>query len=252
MCPVHVFIEHFAMLNHRFGNQAGSLPEDMPLFPTICGGPATKHLAVSGIEAVAVRTGESLTTPDGTRRFGGHTLRVTGARHLAATGVDLLTLQVLARWDSEIILRYVADAPLEQLTSRYLQKLAEADLETSLEKLRTDVGAMREAVSLIPAWSRDDLAREIELHVRGNRARDAPSVGRLLVRNEVTKVVHRADADEGSWPEGSRSAACGWKYGLSNRYCHVTDLPEDSKMVCYRCLPVERLGMMGIASDSST
>ena len=138
------------------------------------------------------------------------------------------------------------------LLRRFAKKLAEADLETSLEKLRTDVGAMRGAVSLIPAWSRDDLAREIELYVRGNRARVSPSVGRLLVRNVVTKVVHRADADEGSWPEGSWSAACGWKYGLSNRYCHVTDLPEDSKLVCYRCLPIERLGMIGVASDSST
>ena len=50
----------------RFGNQAGVLPEDLPLFPTVCGGSASKHLAVSGIEAVAVRTGVSLTTPDGT------------------------------------------------------------------------------------------------------------------------------------------------------------------------------------------
>ena len=45
--------------------------------------------------------------------------RVTGARTLAALGVDLVRIQLMARWSSDVVLRYVAEAPLATMTAAY-------------------------------------------------------------------------------------------------------------------------------------
>jgi hypothetical protein len=67
---------------------------------------------VKCIERAAVLCGEPLVDSLGSRRYGGHSLRVTGAQYLASVGVPLLTIQLLGRWASDIIARYVAEAPL--------------------------------------------------------------------------------------------------------------------------------------------
>ena len=48
----------------------------------------------------------------GIRRFGGHSLRVTGARLMAGMGFSIVLIQLMARWSFEAVLRYVAEAPL--------------------------------------------------------------------------------------------------------------------------------------------
>ena len=111
LCPFCVLSAHRSLLVSHFGSD-GTCGPTMPLFPGIGGQHVSTASVVATIEAVAESTGERLVTECGSRRFGGHTLRVTGARLLASTGVDLLTLQILARWESDIILRYVAEAPL--------------------------------------------------------------------------------------------------------------------------------------------
>ena len=42
----------------------------------------------------------------------GHVCRVSGARRMARAGVDLWHIQLFARWQSKIIMRYVREAPL--------------------------------------------------------------------------------------------------------------------------------------------
>ena len=51
-------------------------------------------------------------------------------------GVDLRTLMLLARWESEIIMRYVKETPLEMLTQTYIngQKRAVADVQSTVER----------------------------------------------------------------------------------------------------------------------
>ena len=48
----------------------------------------------------------------GNRTYGGHSCRVAGARYMASFDIDLLTIQLMGRWGSEVVLRYVADVPL--------------------------------------------------------------------------------------------------------------------------------------------
>eukprot|EP00971_Amphidinium_carterae_P349373 6490987-Amphidinium_carterae.1 len=110
-CPFHVLVNHFKVLaRHWDGIEA------LPLFPTKGGAICTKLAVADSIQAIAKLTGEELIDPEGRRRFTGHSLRVTGAQHLARVGVPLHLIQLQARWASEAILRYVRTAPLQNLT----------------------------------------------------------------------------------------------------------------------------------------
>ena len=55
--------------------------------------------------------------PDGKLkyRFSEHVLRVSGAQFLARRGMQVISMQLLGRWGSAAILRYIQDAPLAQL-----------------------------------------------------------------------------------------------------------------------------------------
>ena len=51
----------------------------------------------------------------GDKRFGGRSARVTGDQVLAAHGIDVHKIRILARHASDAIMRYVAEAPLNTL-----------------------------------------------------------------------------------------------------------------------------------------
>ena len=53
-----------------------------------------------------------LSTPDGSERVSGHSLRVTGAQGLARLGWDLWAIQLQGRWHSDVVKRYVREAHL--------------------------------------------------------------------------------------------------------------------------------------------
>ena len=55
---------------------------------------------VASIEFVVNVSGEALTGFGGVRRFGGHSLRVTGARLMAGMGISVVLIQLMARWSS--------------------------------------------------------------------------------------------------------------------------------------------------------
>ena len=109
-CPFHCMTSHLAALDQHFGSDA-SLP-DSPLCPTIDGECVTSDNIVELVDELAKRAGEALFTKDGQRRFGKHSFRSTGAVYLSALGIELLKIQMLARWASAVITRYTRLAPL--------------------------------------------------------------------------------------------------------------------------------------------
>ena len=96
------------------------------------------------IEHIAELLGEPLVDVQGIRRFGGHTLRVTGARTLAGMGIDLMLIQLMARWSSDVVLRYVAEAPLAKLSDTYRGEPAVQVLGTSLHELTAQLQAVQQ------------------------------------------------------------------------------------------------------------
>ena len=69
----------------------------------------------------AAKLGLSVLDADNAQRFGGHSLRVTGARWLAGLGLPLVSIQLLARWDGDVFRRYIAEAPLRRLSEDHLR-----------------------------------------------------------------------------------------------------------------------------------
>eukprot|EP00971_Amphidinium_carterae_P164799 3267312-Amphidinium_carterae.5 len=87
--------------------------DDSPLFPTRKGKSRktpSKSNVVAAVTTVAELLGEE------TVREGANPLRVSGARWLGALGVEVAKISLLARWSSDVVLRYVAEAPLPALT----------------------------------------------------------------------------------------------------------------------------------------
>ena len=82
----------------------------LPMFPTEQYETASKTKVVETFECIAIRTGEVLLNNEGMRLFGGHTVRVTGAQTLAAHGIEIAKIRILARHSSDAIMRYVAEA----------------------------------------------------------------------------------------------------------------------------------------------
>ena len=118
-CPYHAAADQHALLLDRFGDTAGNLPAVCPFFPTAEGQAVDKTAVVESVEYVAAKLGLSLRSADGRHAFGGHVFRISGSRHLAAVGIDIKTIMLLARWQSDVVLRYVQDAPLSCLTAAY-------------------------------------------------------------------------------------------------------------------------------------
>ena len=59
----------------------------------------------------------------------GHSLRVSGAQFLARIGLEVMLIQILGRWDSNIILRYIADAPVANITANMKMIIGNDTLE---------------------------------------------------------------------------------------------------------------------------
>ena len=113
-CAYCAIVEQISFLDSRGWDHPST-----PLFPTEFGGTVTKEAMVSTIEAVAARVGLPIKDAGGYRLWGGHSLRVTGPQWLASQGISVANIQLLARWNSDIVLRYVPEVPLARLTEEY-------------------------------------------------------------------------------------------------------------------------------------
>ena len=108
-CPYHAVVSQFAILREKFGED---MLHSLPLFPDKHGKVANKATVILALEATVKGYGEPTVGANGSRLLGGHSFRVTGAQKLAAAGVEIIKIMVLARWSSEVVLRYVKDLSL--------------------------------------------------------------------------------------------------------------------------------------------
>ena len=78
---------------------------------------------------------------DGRDVFGGHAFRVTGAKHLARLGLEPRIIALLARHQSDVIMTYVQQAPLEVLTEAYRATRAAVNYASSSSSSAPQSGA---------------------------------------------------------------------------------------------------------------
>ena len=218
VCPAHTAQAHMDALHRRFGE----LGPNMPLFPTAAGGTASKCRVVRTVEFLAQQCDEPLLDALQRRRFGGHSMRVSGARYLANAGLELYKLAVLARWESSIILRYVAEAPLNTLTSDCRRLLAGESLLTVLDSLSSP-----EASAKVSVMCRANVSNALEEHrVLQRLAKLENQLRYKFLQNTVSGVWHRVAQASMHMHHCTWATVCGWRFSRAD-YALRHERPAD-------------------------
>ena len=127
-----------------FSGRDGVVAADLPLFPTADGIIVTKEGMVRALEYFVVATAGVVRSPHGERSLGEHNFRITGSRRLASLGVELMVIMRLARWGTNIIMRYVQEAPLTALTDTHKMLSKKVGYSDELQRLATCVDSLRD------------------------------------------------------------------------------------------------------------
>ena len=120
MCPAHAAWDQRLRLQRRFPQhfRGETVDATLPFFPTQKGQAITK----AGFLQTLLYAARDLQVPVADDlvnvRVTGHSLRATGAQHLAQAGLDVYTIQLLGRWGSRAVEGYVREAVLHGAACR--------------------------------------------------------------------------------------------------------------------------------------
>ena len=204
LCPFHAGVRHLTRLWQAFPMSESW--EELPLFPDRHGEHMAKPLVIKILRSVIALTGTALTRPgpagDEWDRFGEHVLRVSGAQMMARAGLELFVIQLIGRWASDAIARYVQEAHLwgkKNIANDVVKGLVSEATEVS--KAQASVGQMTSA----------DVLQLIEKTVH-----DIMSASRRYIGNPDTNAAHLPAIAEDRVQSVYWHAACGWPYGRRN------------------------------------
>ena len=176
-------------------------------------------------------TGAQDTDELGRNIIGEHAWRVSGSRLLASLGVPQSMIALLARWGSDVILRYIADAPLRSLTSLYREKTGTASssyqVVSNESVIRTEALQWNTQEALLLADQA--LTDALEEHT-------AESEVHRFATNLDTRVVHIIVTDQIGEKPGAQlgRTRCNWDYNIPNARLSVA-LPPGMRKVRTPC-----------------
>ena len=168
---------------------------------------------------------------------------MSGAQLLAASGVAIDKIRILARHSGDAILRYVAEAPLRSLHADLgLPSSAPVTALHPGPPLRTIQAQVESALSQLGAHSE-------ELHALRTVATSAPAT--VFVQNLATMCIHAQR------PGDALHTACGWSVGPERqRRGGIRWLSSIASepwwILCDRCLLPERRAAKLLASAAET
>ena len=166
---------------------------------------------------------------------------------MAALGFELMVTQLMARWQSAVVLRYVADSPLAAVTQRYRDLKDSASLKQALLDVDTALGELK-AHKHIPDI-REHMLQEQVLVERAAEPRQE-RVDKFIL-NDISGRIHFPFVMSEEVPPSAWSTRCGWRMGLS-AYTVTHRLPCKAKLICKRCLPLEHAAATDTDSSSSS
>ena len=143
LCGFHWTQAQDVSPKNMFGDEVCTA-DNLPLFPSFSGSTCEKAAVVVTIAATASRLLIPTVDDEGNQLFGGHSLRVPGARHLDSIGIEPGVIMLIARWESMIIIRYVAEAPLTAVTENYRSNSESSEFTKIVSQLRSDVASSLE------------------------------------------------------------------------------------------------------------
>ena len=235
LCVYHRLSRHMDLLLKQFGDP---LPEKLPVFPSCEGQPVTKEKMVATIEEFARRTGSVLHDATGRRRFGGHSLRVTGAQYFSSIGLGETLISLLARWTSPTILRYIRDAPLQALDSEFGKAMTSVSMRCQarpdVERILLDLKDMLAQTCLISDQLKGQLAEEAQFRKRVSDLEKKVDSETNIVNLE-SGVLHKTLRNERLVPPALWKTQCGWPYAFSS-FAHQSMRDQRAvKSLCDRC-----------------
>ena len=211
-------------------------------------------------------------------KFGGHCLRVAGAQFLAAAGIQLSLIQLLGRWSSSAVERYVQSAPLSivpQIPTEILRRQEDEPHRSTLGLSPAVVPAPSTPAPVLnfaapsdrppegehrfisdPADTRENRA-QLAAHKRmlENLQADVNSIQKallpptdVLVLRPRSSVVHKSTCDEKLNPPQTWRTLCGWRYGCT-RFFRVATV-SDTQRVCKKCFDSQETQEPGVSDDS--
>ena len=171
------------------------------------------------------------------RLFGGHSLRVSGAQWLARSGVPLALIQLMARWSSNVISRYVAKVPLETISNVYKDAAAIRDLRTLLMDARRAHEASKLELAEMKAMHREAFLAEMN-RTPSSSARaggEGASSPPFVVKTSGGKTHMVANRSISLLPIFEWKTRCGWSFGLANHsFAHERGPRSACCSVCFR------------------
>ena len=202
-----------------------------------------KNAVVNMIETLATTLGYPLVGPNGRPAFGGHVFRVSGTWHLAAAGLEINVIMLLARWGSNVVMHYIPGPPLKNLTKAYLgaQHGSVAQEESLITRCVVSAFDPAELLAI------KEVARDAE--------QEAASVRQLIADLSAQVQQMRAHADMvhlindggngalhkvGSPFQGAHPSSwitkCGWRYGGADiKRVPTIPLGFHFERVCAKC-----------------
>lgn len=209
----------------------------VPVFPALDGTACSKEAVVATFRGVGTLLGKDETA---VAELGGHLCRVTGAQHLARLGFDVVLIRLMARWSPDVVLRYIAEAPLGTVTETYRKLAAGRSMSGQLDSLFTEMSELRSRLDTMSVRATEALVEETALEEAVVEAR--PFGEEYLVNHASGKFHLQFRARDGvvdPW-----KAKCGWRYKeLEADIATVLPL-TDHTMICGVCLPRQRRAAM--------
>ena len=225
LCPFHAAAAHLALLRATFGLPDGTLPAALPLFPNRHGDWCAKAGFVGTVRCLALKLGLSTSDSLGRDVVGEHAWRVSGSRYLASLDVPIPIIKLLARWGSDAVMRYIADAPLSALTQVYL------------DRVQMDVLAARAARTASAASLRDAVKHSVDFE--SEAAFDVPPT-ELIARpplpfyqSKRTRKVHLVALPPFVDVASADATLCGWPID-DVAGCLLGTSPDGARK-CMRC-----------------
>ena len=213
------------------------------MFPTIEGNKCTKEAMTGTIEKAAFLLKVPLTSPDGTERVSGHSLRVTGAQGMAKLGLDLWAVQLLGRWGSNTVLQYVRLAHLEAAEGWARRAASNMPLEDVVKELVSLQPVERPAAVVKKSMVRTAAAQtELEEALRHEvLVEELREEEKLSVVMGDSGVAHSVLLGPPETDLHSSRTVCGWRFGRSGAALRRrSDLPSSYKALCQKCFPETR------------
>lgn len=268
LCPWHAGERHLVRLSLH---PKLTRSHHLPLFPTDQGMAASKYLMIQAFRRVIAATGTPTTRPDPQgrelQRFSGHVLRVSGAQLLASSGIPVQLIQLLGRWTSQAVMRYVQESHMVQIpnlplavagTHNQVKHTGEIPIAVVEEQPQSAHPAP------FTAASEQDQPEEAQENQPVHPPRDLSALQaqidaiqlaiqrppQAFVARHRGKVLHIGMMEELHTPPHSWKTRCGWSYGLTN-FIRLSEVHVGARK-CQKCFDLADERDSDSESDSSS